>query len=88
MQTNETRARQIAMTIKSEIRSREDLSSCDNFEQLHDFCDANTLGEQETFAENYDDWDEAMGIIGRAQEIVNNWLIDLSALRAAQEVSE
>jgi len=43
----------LVASIHAEIDASPALSSCKSFSELHDHCDANCLGEQETFFETH-----------------------------------
>ncbi len=66
-------AKTIAQSIIDEINASPELSKCRTFSELHDFCDANTLGNSEAILDELH-WDDAITLLNEAQEIVNKKL--------------
>lgn len=78
-------AAEIAASIATEITADADLSRARSFAELHDYCDANCLGDQEAFLDacgwtgNDDASDElalvaSTEVLNNAQTIVDHWL--------------
>lgn len=70
-------------SIKREILADADLAACKTFSELHDHCDANTLGTSEelfgSFARDDDDdeiSDAACDALNAVQDAINAWLLN------------
>ena len=70
----EPKAKQIAESIISGIRSDSHIpNTVSTFSEVHEYCDANTLGDSEQLLEEFG-WDTAIDILNRAQNLVNDAL--------------
>ncbi len=86
----------LAQTIIADIIARPELMACASYSELHDHCDANCLGEQETLWEHHVGagemtneehtarMDRFSKIADPAQAIVHEWLTSPERLLTAQ----
>ena len=51
--TKKSLAEELAETIIAEIKEEEDLRCLDAFRDLHEYCDANILGDSEAYLDKY-----------------------------------
>ncbi|MCH8540850.1 MAG: hypothetical protein LAT58_08790 [Opitutales bacterium] len=74
MKKREYSTESIAASIIAEIKKDEALLACKNFAELHEHCDANTLGCQEELFET-EKTEKALELLNAAQNEVNLWLV-------------
>jgi hypothetical protein len=59
-------------SIKSEILADPVLAACTSFSQLHDYCDANVLGDIEE--RNFDTTEDMISFANEGMDIIDAWL--------------
>ncbi len=74
MDNNKYTAEFVTESIIAEIKNNEVLMACKSFVELHEHCDANTLGCSEELLEA-EGMEKALDILNAAQSDVNLWLI-------------
>ena len=74
MKTHQEKIQEYVESIKNDILSDRKLALCTSFGELHNYCDANVLGDIEE--RHFDTTDEMINIANEGMDIVDAWLRD------------